>query len=88
MRREKPAARIAGAVVPTLPRAILLSLALLAVSPALGTSWGQAGEVTCPIFIPESPAKYCIIVTGNGCVVVHVSTVGQQRIVETVPCGP
>lgn len=74
-------------MIPTLSRTVLASLLVAtAATPLLGTSWAQGSEVTCPIFIPEAPAKYCVIVTGNGCVVVHVSTMGQQRTIET--CGP
>lgn len=74
-------------MIPTLSRTLLLSLLLAtAAMPALGAASAQGSEVTCPIFIPESPAKYCIIVTGAGCVIIHVSTVGEVRTIET--CGP
>lgn len=35
-----------------------------------------AEEVLCPIFIPEAPVKYCIQITGRGCVIVDISTFG------------
>lgn len=64
---------------------MLTLAATLAALPALGTASAQAEEVLCPIFIPEAPAKYCIIVTGSGCVVVHVSSAGGSRTIVTCP---
>lgn len=47
--------------------------------PLAGPAAAQAdpAEVLCPIFIPEAPAKHCVIVTGAGCVIVMVSTFGN-----------
>lgn len=60
----------------TLP--ILIVASMLAALPLLGTAGAQepAEEVLCPIFIPESPVKYCIEITGNGCVHIHITTFG------------
>ena len=67
-----------------LARTLALSLAAaLATLPAVGPAQAQVEEVLCPIFIPEAPVKYCILLKGNGCVVVHVSTLGTSRKVET-----
>lgn len=50
--------------------ALLLALAV----PAAPAQAQVVDEVLCPIFIPESPVKYCITIQGNGCVHVVVTT--------------
>lgn len=61
----------------------LVALAL----PLVGTTAAQdPSEVLCPIFIPESPAKWCIELTGNGCVVVNVNT--EPTDVHRKTCPP
>lgn len=52
------------------------ALLLLLAIPAAPAQAQVADEVLCPIFIPESPVKYCIEITGNGCVVIRITTFG------------
>lgn len=56
----------------------MLAAVLLMALP-LGPAAAQAdpAEVLCPVFIPEAPAKHCVILTGDGCVIVIVSTFGN-----------
>lgn len=67
---------------------IATSLAFMAL-PLVGTAaaQGDPAEHLCPIFIPEFPAQWCITMTGNGCVVIQVSTTGEFVFVNTCP-GP
>lgn len=59
------------------PAMLVIALAF-AMGPLVGgvTAQPDPAEVLCPITIPELLAKHCIIVTGEGCVIVHVTTFG------------
>lgn len=58
------------------PALVAAALVLFALPVAPAQEPPPVEEVLCPVFIPEATVKYCIKITGAGCVIVDVTTFG------------